>query len=80
MAQTESKLDMTKGISTGSTSKCQHCGGWLERLDGTDPDECDEIGGFREDYECSSCGEEGTYRFQYFCGKESYSGVCADYQ
>jgi len=78
MAQA-AQLNMGNGIETGSQKECQRCMGRLERIDGTDPDECDELGGFREKFKCQSCANVGTYKFRYTDGKETFTGVCADY-
>jgi len=79
MAQTESTLQMGIGSSTGSTSFCQRCNSPLSITDGTDPEECEELGGFHEEYECDGCGNTGTLTYRYEDGKRSYTGVCAEY-
>jgi len=80
MAQVETELQMAIGTENGSLNRCQRCGGKLsEPVDGTDPDRCEDIGGFEESYRCLSCNKTGTYKYRYADGKQSYSGVCADY-
>lgn len=80
MAQADQpELLMRLGIDHGSLKDCQRCGGSLERVTGTDPDKCDELGGFKEEYQCNRCSNTGTYRYRYADGKETYQGVCADY-
>jgi len=80
MAQTEANmLGMSIGIEHGSTNTCQRCGGQLRVVEGTDVEDCEEKGGFREEYECNSCKQAGTYWFQYHSNKERFLGVCADY-
>jgi len=81
MAQADTSLHMTVGESTGSLEKCQRCGGRLEGpTDGTNPDDCEDVGGFQETYQCQSCNKTGTYKYRYKDGKQAYLGVCADYQ
>jgi len=79
MAQTASELPMGAGIDHGSTNTCQRCGGQLTVQEGTDPQDAQKQGGFRESYECIKCGQTGTYRFRYADGRESFQGACADY-
>jgi len=81
MAQADTNLDMRRGTSTGSLDECQRCGHRLDGpTEGTDPDNCDALGGFIEQYECPNCGGAGKYRYRYKDGKQAYQGVCADYQ
>lgn len=65
------------GRETGSTTYCTICGGHLRCIDGTDPDNTDELGGFEETYECESCERTGMFVYRYESGARSYSGICA---
>lgn len=72
-------LGMSIGIEHGSTNECQRCGGQLIADDGTDVEELDAKGGYREEYKCIKCKNTGTYWFKYEGSKQRYKGVCADY-
>jgi len=77
MAQSAQETLQFSGPSKGSTTYCTRCGGHLQCIDGTDPDRTDELGGFRETYECESCEGTGNFEYQYDPVKRAYSGVCA---
>jgi len=80
MAQADTNLEMRLGVSTGSLNYCQRCGGRLNGpIEGTDPNDCTDVGGFEETYQCSQCKKKGTYKYRYEDGKQSFQGVCADH-
>jgi len=76
MATTQDELVLI-GNSTGNTTYCTRCGENLECTGGTDPDKTDELGGFKEQYRCPSCGGSGELTFRYADDARAYSGVCA---
>ena len=74
MAQADTEIDMSVGSAQGSTDECQHCGGQLDYIGGTDP----FAGGpaFQEQYKCLRCGNVGTFKDK--LGETRYTGVCED--
>jgi len=66
-----------RGRETGSNRQCTECGGLLRTIGGTDAEKAQEQGGFRETYECTSCGAIGDYYFRDVDAKETYTGACA---
>jgi len=78
MAQSQhGDLNMSVGRTTGNVEFCTSCGGHVERIDGTDPERTDALGGFTETFECESCGLTGTYRYRYRDAKETFTGCLA---
>lgn len=65
------------GRTEGNLRFCTRCGDDLELVDGTDPEQTDDLGGFKETYECTGCGSRGTYTHRYHDAKETYTGACA---
>jgi len=65
------------GRKTGNQKRCTYCGGRLEMIDGTDPDRCEELGGFTETFECQNCTMTGTYKYRYADGERRYTGAWA---
>jgi len=65
------------GRTEGNLRFCTLCGGTLALVDGTDPEQTDELGGFEEEYQCESCGATGSYTHRYHDSKETFSGACA---
>lgn len=65
------------GRESGSLKRCTYCNGRLKRIDGTDPDHCEELGGFTETFECQNCTMTGKYKYRYADGKERFTGACA---
>jgi len=72
-------LGMSTGIKYGSNDECQRCGGQLTCDTGTDVEDIDLKGGYKEKYKCIRCGETGTFWYKYRGDKKRYAGACADY-
>jgi uncharacterized protein with PIN domain len=66
--------------NSGDLNYCQQCGGVLELVSGTDPEEAKERQKWQEKYECSSCGGTGYYHVDETNNRisERFSGVCAE--
>jgi len=56
---------------------CKHCGGALQLIDGTNPDEAARTGQWRETYACTRCERQGTLIVDDRAGTTRANGVVA---